>query len=142
MIGMTVEYSCIFGISSRISGFLSGEHVNAYMDGLTVLVFNGKGGRIYWFVIKKLHKIFHYPNVPRFSLEDAEALCSRLGNVRIWKDICIRHLWNTREVASMTALEEGLFKTWHHDRVVLLGDSVHKVCPNRKIYDSFYSAGQ
>lgn len=100
------------------------------MDGLTVLVFHGKGGRIYWFVIKKLHKTFHYPSIPRFSTDDAEALCSRLGNVRIWKDICIRHLWNTREVASMTALEEGLFKTWHHDRVLLVGDSVHKVCKN------------
>lgn len=127
---MTVEYSCIFGISSPISGISKGEHVNAYMDGLTVLVFHGKGGRIYWFVVKKLDRIFHYPDTPRFSASDAEELCSRLGNVRIWKDICIRHLWDSREVASMAALEEGFFKTWHHDRILLMGDSVHKVCPN------------
>lgn len=27
----------------------------------------------------------------------------------------------------MTALEEGLLEAWHFNRIVLLGDSVHKV---------------
>ncbi|GFF78892.1 FAD/NAD(P)-binding domain-containing protein [Aspergillus udagawae] len=127
---MTVEYSCIFGISSPLPGLASGEHVNAYMNGLTVLTFHGKGGRVYWFIIQKLHRKFTYPNVPRFSLDDAERSCKALAKIRIWRDICIGHLWQAREVASMTALEENIFTTWHYQRAILLGDSIHKMTPN------------
>ncbi|KAH8691172.1 flavoprotein monooxygenase [Talaromyces proteolyticus] len=127
---MTVEYACVFGISSPVAGLQSGEHINSFLDGLTVLTFHGKDGRVFWFIIRKLDQKFIYPNIPRFSANDAADLCDRLGNVPIWKDICIRHIWRNKEIASMTALEEGIFRTWCFDRIVLLGDSVHKMTPN------------
>ena len=128
---MTVEYSCIFGISRSIEGLVPGEHVIAYRDGLTVLTFPGKGDRVYWFVIQKLSQTYVYPHAPRFSLDDAERTCLELAKLRIWKDVSIVDLWQAREVVSMTALEENIFKTWHYQRLVLVGDSVHKVRVNQ-----------
>jgi FAD dependent monooxygenase len=97
------------------------------MDGMTVLTFHGKGGRIYWFVIQKLQERYIYPDTPRYTVDDAERLCAQYRNTKIWRDIRIGQLWDSREVVSMTALEENLFAKWHFERIGLMGDSVHKV---------------
>ncbi|RAK97742.1 FAD-dependent oxidoreductase [Aspergillus ibericus CBS 121593] len=127
---MTVEYACVFGISSAIPGLEISEQINGIFDHLSVLTIHGRHGRIFWFVIQKLDKKYVYPDVPRFSDKDAERLLYRLKHVRFWKDICVGDLWKNREVFSMTALEEGFFETWHYERMVLAGDSVHKMTPN------------
>ncbi|KAF7169438.1 hypothetical protein CNMCM6106_004343 [Aspergillus hiratsukae] len=127
---MTVEYSCIFGISSPIDGLNAGDQVNAFFDHRTIVTIQGKGGRIYWFVIQKLHQKYIYPNSPRFTSSDAVAAAERLRNVLVYRDITFGAIWDRRETASMTALEENVFRTWHHGRMVLIGDSVHKMTPN------------
>ncbi|CAK48314.1 hypothetical protein CBS115989_8867 [Aspergillus niger] len=127
---MTVEYVCVFGISSAIPGLEISEQINGIYDHLSILTIHGRHGRVFWFVIQKLDRKYVYPDVPRFSDEDAVQLFERVKHVRFWKDICVGDLWKNREVSSMTALEEGLFETWHHERMVLIGDSVHKMTPN------------
>ncbi|KAL3436161.1 hypothetical protein BDV09DRAFT_203598 [Aspergillus tetrazonus] len=126
----TVEYACVFGISSPISGMESGEHVNSYSNGLCVITFHGKDGRIFWFILIKLQKRFIYPYTPRFSASDAAKVCAEYANVPVWGDIRVRDLWGNKTSVSMTALEEGLLETWRFKRVVLLGDSIHKMTPN------------
>ncbi|KAL2783205.1 hypothetical protein BJX66DRAFT_349697 [Aspergillus keveii] len=125
-----VEYACVFGISTPISGLESGEHVNSYSDGLCVITFHGKDGRVFWFILVKLQKKFFYPDTPRFSAGDAAKVCAEYADVPVLGDICIRDLWRNKTSASMTALEEGLLETWRFKRVVLLGDSIHKMTPN------------
>ncbi|KAJ5143331.1 uncharacterized protein N7515_002118 [Penicillium bovifimosum] len=127
---LTVEYACVFGISHPIPGLQKGEHINRYGDKFCVITFHGKDGRVFWFIIQKLDRIYNYPNAPRYSPQDAVELCRELQGVTIWRDITVSDLWKTKIVASMTALEEGLFETWNFNRIVLLGDSVHKMTPN------------
>jgi FAD dependent monooxygenase len=122
-----VEYACVFGISTPISGLNSGEHVNSYSDGLCVITFHGKDGRVFWFILVKLQEKSVYPNTPRFSASDAAKFCAQYADVPVSGDICVRDLWKNKTSASMTALEEGLPETWSFKRVVLLGDSIHKV---------------
>lgn len=125
--GMTVEYACIFGISIGLPSLEPGEQINTLRKGLTIVTIHGKKGRIFWFIVKKLDQRYKYPNVPRFSSDDAATTCAQLADIHIWKGVHVRDLWKTRLVVSMTALEEFALKTWHYDRMVLLGDSVHKV---------------
>jgi FAD dependent monooxygenase len=124
---MTVEYSCVFGISSPIKGLEMGDQVNAFFDRLTIITIHGKDSRVFWFVIQKLDKKYTYPNSPRFTDADAAAMAEKLKDVRFYKDITFGQVWTNKEAASMTALEETVFQTWHHGRMALLGDSVHKV---------------
>ncbi|KAJ5787609.1 hypothetical protein N7457_002599 [Penicillium paradoxum] len=127
---LTIEYACVFGISRPIAGLRSGEHINRYGDKFCVITFHGKDGRVFWFIIQKLDRTYAYPNAPRYCPDDAAALCLQLQDVSISKDITVGDLWKTKVVASMTALEEGFFETWNLNRIVLLGDSVHKMTPN------------
>jgi FAD dependent monooxygenase len=124
---MAVEYSCIFGISSPVKGLNLGEQVNAFSNYRTIIMIQGKYGRIYWLVIQKLQKKYIYPNSPRFTSSDAADAAERLRDVVIYQDITFGAIWDSRETASMTALEENVFQTWHYGRMVLIGDSVHKV---------------
>ncbi|CDM27378.1 hypothetical protein DTO013E5_8492 [Penicillium roqueforti] len=127
---LTVEYACVFGISRAIPGLRSGEHINHYGDKFCVITFHGKDGRVFWFIIQKLDRVYTYPNAPRYSPNDAAELCDKIQDVIIWRDITVGDLWKTKLVSSMTALEEGLFETWSLNRIVILGDSVHKMTPN------------
>jgi FAD dependent monooxygenase len=124
---MTVEYACAFGISSTVPGLEAGDQVNAFYDGLTIVTIHGKDGRVFWFIIKKLEKTYIYPDSVRFSMEDATQLCQELVGVRVVDNITFGHVWAKKESVSMTALEENIFRTWHYDRLVCLGDSIHKV---------------
>ncbi|RDW93719.1 FAD-dependent monooxygenase spyC [Aspergillus mulundensis] len=126
---MTTEYSCVFGISSAIPGLRKGEHGNVFGDGVTVLTFHGED-RVFWFVVSKMDKKYTYPNIPRFSSKDAEELCGRFAAIRLVDGVCVRDLWESRRVASITAMEEGLFEAWYFGRMVLLGDAVRKMTVN------------
>lgn len=92
-----------------------------------MITFHGEDGRVFWFMIEKLQQKYVYPDNPRFSTDDAASVCARLSKLSIWRDISVANLWKNRIFVSMTAMEEGLFQTWHFGRIVLLGDSVHKV---------------
>ncbi|KAF9888702.1 hypothetical protein FE257_008460 [Aspergillus nanangensis] len=127
---MTVEYACIFGISTGIANLVPGEQINAILDKLTIATIHGKNGRIYWFIVKKLDQKYAYSNAPRFTVDDAAKYCAQLADISIWKDLYVRDLWETRVTVSMAALEEYILKTWHYGRLVLLGDSIHKMTPN------------
>lgn len=129
---MTAEFVCVFGMSSPVRGLEAGEQVNAFNDGLTIATIHGKNGRLFWFFVKKLDRKYPYANVARFSSEAAEQFCSRIGDVHILNGVHVRDVWANRTAFSMTALEEGLFETWHDDRMVLIGDSAHKV--TRRFY--------
>jgi hypothetical protein len=52
----------------------------------------------------------------------------RYGNVHVGAEYTFGDLWDARIAANVLALEEGVLKArWSQGRVVLLGDSCHKV---------------
>ncbi|KOC15798.1 FAD binding monooxygenase [Aspergillus flavus AF70] len=128
--GMKVEYACVFGISSPVPGLKVGDQVNAFHDGLTIITIHGKNGRVFWFVIKKLDDMHTYPDMVRFSSADAVRTCENIAHFPLVNGATFGHVWENREVTSMTALEENIFNTWYADRIVCIGDSIHKMTPN------------
>jgi FAD dependent monooxygenase len=89
---MTVEDSCVYGISSAVPDLEIGEHITRFCDGLTILTFHGRKGRVYWVVIKKTDRKYTWPEVPRFSKLDAEKLCQGLQSREIHKSVDFGHI--------------------------------------------------
>ncbi|CAK7216976.1 hypothetical protein SCUCBS95973_002995 [Sporothrix curviconia] len=48
----------------------------------------------------------------------------------VGNDMVFRDLWALRKWTRLLNLEEGFVEHWHHDRIVLVGDAVHKMTPN------------
>ncbi|KAJ0423015.1 hypothetical protein BJY00DRAFT_322161 [Aspergillus carlsbadensis] len=127
---LTVEYSCIFGVSSATPGLNIGEQAAAFADGFTIMTYLGLGGRVYWFVVEKLDRKYTYPHIPRFTTQDAITGCERLGGVWLRNSVHFADVWRNRETFAMTALEEAVLRPWSSGRIVCIGDSIHKMTPN------------
>jgi hypothetical protein len=128
--GFTSEYNCIFSVSRNDpeKQFLPDAMVhNVYYDGYSAIAAAGVHGLVFWFLFVKSSELTTTPNCPRFTDEDAEAYIQRYGSSLVGPGYTVKNLWDARVKATMVPLEEGIIKQWCHDRVVLMGDSVHKV---------------
>jgi hypothetical protein len=127
--GFTTEYKTIFAVSrnGRTEHFMPGGTVhNVYYDYYSAVAASGEPGLVFWFLFVKIPKTTT-PNCPQFSDEDAQTVIDQYGHSKIGPNYTIRDLWETRVKASLVPLEEGVIKQWHNNRVLLMGDSVHKV---------------
>ncbi|KAL4758219.1 FAD-dependent oxidoreductase [Aspergillus foveolatus] len=107
--GFTSEYNCIFGVSNnQKSPFLANGTVhNVYYNQFSAVAAAGVDGLVFWFLFVKAAAVSRTPNCPRFSDVDAEALIEEFDDAN-----------------------EGVLKQWNHNRIVLMGDAVHKATIN------------
>ncbi|OQD69018.1 hypothetical protein PENPOL_c002G03084 [Penicillium polonicum] len=129
----TSEYNCIFAVSRNNpeKPFLPDAMVhNVYYDNYSAVAAAGVHGLVFWFLFVKDSKLTRTPNCPRFTDDEAEATIQRYGSALVGPGYTIQDLWDARVKGTMVPLEEGVIKQWSHNRVVLMGDSVHKSTVN------------
>lgn len=134
---MGVEFSCIFGMSNPIPGRKGWQHVVRLGPGFTILIFPAVADGLFWVLIEKLPRKYTYPDAPRFSQDEAVSHCEAASNLPIWDGVRFRDIWAQRRGFRMVALEENLFQTWHHGRIVCIGDSMSKV--SNLVYTTGYN---
>lgn len=130
---MTAEYLCLFGISHPLPGMEEGDVDTLYDKGHSMLVINGKGGRIFWFYFRRLPKPVHYhsDSFPRFTAKDAEDLAEKEGWRPYHDKYKLKDLWKNRITYTLVAMEEALFENWFYGRIATMGDSTHKMTANQ-----------
>lgn len=123
---LTIEFCCLFGISSLIPGF---EIDNAACpgSGVAILVFKWKNKLLLWFVIKRMDTVYDYSNAPRFDESDIACVVGEVQSTVVSNKITFGDIWKHKQRYSMVAMEEGVFQTWNSERMVCIGDSVLKV---------------
>lgn len=87
----------------------------------------GKGGVVFWFVFEDLAQSYPFFSAPQYAATDADAVCQAVAHLQISPDIRFREIYANRIVARKIVLEEGMAKTWHAGRAVIVGDAAHKV---------------
>ncbi|KFY11406.1 hypothetical protein V492_04487 [Pseudogymnoascus sp. VKM F-4246] len=82
-----------------------------------------------WFLIyRRLPKpAYQYT---KYTDEDAEAFAKDIMDDPVMDGMKFRDIWEARKWVRLVNIEEGFVKKWHEDRIVLLGDSAHKMTPN------------
>jgi 2-polyprenyl-6-methoxyphenol hydroxylase-like FAD-dependent oxidoreductase len=78
-------------------------------------------------VVFLLDTPFTWPKRQRFTDEDANALAELVADKPVTDQLLFSEIWRQRTRASVISLEEGVMEHWHHGRICLLGDAVHKV---------------
>ncbi|PVH72165.1 FAD/NAD(P)-binding domain-containing protein [Cadophora sp. DSE1049] len=86
--------------------------------------------RVYFFFIVRVDEPFTWPKQKRYTDEDAEILAQKFADHPVSNSLLFGELWKRRIRGGLVNLEEGVLEHWHHDRIVLAGDSAHKVMPN------------
>lgn len=83
-------------------------------------------GRLQFVVLKPLPEPM--TGRKRYSEDDMEKYAALIADVAVCPGIRFRDVWARADKASVRMLnqEEGLLRQWHHGRLALVGDAVHK----------------
>jgi FAD dependent monooxygenase len=131
---MTANFACVYGISNPTPGIVEGDCFSVYRPGASILGFTGKGGVVFWFVFEDLGRPWPLSEVPRYSEADADPVCQSVAHLKLDNGLRFADIYANRTVARKVVLEEGMAKTWHSARAVLVGDAAHKVFMAGHIY--------
>ncbi|KAI1121478.1 FAD dependent monooxygenase [Nemania abortiva] len=127
--GIKYEYSCIYGISMDVPNVRLGVQLSLLDDGMSLHVFTGKDGKLFWFLIFKNLYDGSFSNQNR-SVDSARSICEGLQSRKVSDDLSWKEIWSRCTIWKMTPLEEGVFRQWNYGRLVCIGDAVRKMAPN------------
>lgn len=122
-------YSAIFGISKGFEGFSPAEALRTYAYGRSFLACGGPNGIVYWIFQFRNEdgKTSQGENIPRYTEQDQDRIVEKFGNDQIIAGVTLSDLMKNKMQTTLVPLEEGVQKTCHYRRMVLVGDSWHKV---------------
>jgi len=129
MIGLSAEYTCLFGIATPVPGIEPGTIHRAYNKGFSFLVIGGKTFT-YFFAFKKLDKRHYASDIPRFSKDDAEKQAQAFAGSEVAGGVSFSECWKRRTISNLVPIEEAQNEHWVWGRFVCVGDSIAKVTPN------------
>ena len=92
-----------------------------------ILLQEGTDDKTYWAAFVKNKKKFQRHEIPRYTAEDKERVASELRGDRLMPNLTFVDLYDSQLFAMLVPLEEFVLHRWYHGRMVLMGDSVHKV---------------
>jgi 2-polyprenyl-6-methoxyphenol hydroxylase-like FAD-dependent oxidoreductase len=120
-------YQCSFGIAQHVDGWIDGEQAVVMGHGQSFLVVSGPNHRVYWFLFNKLPDVKRGSSIPRYTKDDEEQFMKDYGGLQIKENITFGQVYDKRLNSTLTPLHEVVYKKWFFQRIVLMGDSVHKV---------------
>ena len=124
---MFTEFGGLFGVSKQKDSFGLGpgdQHV-VHGHGVTKLFFT-QPGLAYWALVFK-DEFSSPPKKRKAGEEDCEAVAQRFADTPLTEKLKFGDLWETRTRYGLLNVEEGILSKWHAGRMVLVGDSAHKV---------------
>ncbi|KAI1471017.1 putative monooxygenase [Daldinia caldariorum] len=123
------HYRCSFGIAQHVDNWAAGEQHRVAGRHQSQLVVSGPEDRVYWFLFDKLPQTKYGKEIPRYTEKDEEEFIRENANVHITEQITFGQIYNKRLTSTLTPLHEYVLKKWFFDRIVAIGDSVHKPDP-------------
>lgn len=129
---MKAEYQIMYGISTATKGLTAGHYDVTYMKDISSMSVIGKNNMVYWFLFKRMAKIYKFGAIPRYSKQDAESFAQHCLDINLEQNPSVKFgdVWKNRTSYTLTATEEADYKHWTWGRFACLGDSVHKYTSN------------
>ncbi|KAI5923032.1 hypothetical protein F4810DRAFT_234818 [Camillea tinctor] len=121
------EYRMIFFTFPKIPELEAGSSIEAHGSDVSVQLLIADN-RAWMFVYERMEN----PPTERvfYTQEDIGAYAAKWGHLSLTPTFKVRDAFAQRYNAGMVNLEEGMLKHYHWGRLVLVGDSAHKVTPN------------
>ena len=128
-LAMVTTYRSLVGVAKTVPG-IGLQCMNwVCHSGLSFLILV-QPDKTYFFVNWKMPQKMRWPSKAKWSNEEAERAAASVVELPISDSTVFGELWKHKIRAHLIGLEEGIFEHWHHGRMALAGDSVHKMTPN------------
>ena len=128
-IAIVTSWKCLVGVAPATPELGERDMMVVHNDHYSFL-FLTQPDKTFFFVFFRLQQPFTWPHRQRYTDEDAETLAASVASHPLCETLVFGELWKKRIRGSLISLEEGVLQHWSHERIVLVGDSVHKVTPN------------
>jgi FAD dependent monooxygenase len=123
------EFKGIYGVSDLASlpSLGPAEMHICFGQDTTKLIFTQPGVAM-WAIMYK-DEYSQPPERYRPDAKQREDVANRFMDLRITDKIAFKDLWESKSRCGILNIEEGVLDKWHAGRIVLVGDSAHKVSP-------------
>ncbi|KAJ5780716.1 hypothetical protein N7457_005876 [Penicillium paradoxum] len=122
------NYRAIFGTSVAPEGLVQEEAFKGHRSGRSYMCSPGLDGLIYWIAMFKNDEKTRGNSIPRYTARDRHELAARYADDIIKPGATFGELYQKAIATSLVSLEEGVLSCYHK-RIVLVGDSWHKINP-------------
>lgn len=75
----------------------------------------------------RLLKILYGKDIPRYTRDDEAKFAKKYQGFAITENLTFGQVYSQRLTSTLTPLHEIVFKKWSLSRMLLVGDSTHKV---------------
>lgn len=120
-------YQCNFGIAANVEGWPERRETFTMGQGQCFLTASGPDNKCYWFLFNKLSEAEYGDGIVRYTAEDEAAMVKKFSHLKITETITFGQIYEKRLASTLTSLHDFIFKKWYHGRMILIGDSAHKV---------------
>lgn len=117
----------MFGISDRPEGVPDGRGYKTYHKNRSYLYQAGRGGKLYFFAFSKNPEVTIDKDILRYTSEDEKTLVDIQCDDVLFPGLTFGDLHRKRRTAVLVPLQEYVLEKCFYKRVVLIGDSFHKV---------------
>lgn len=123
----TCEYGGLFGISNAPEGIPPDQAFKCVGEGHNYLCSAGPNSTLYWFLPFKNEQKTQGKAIPRYKEDDLKRIVTLARNDIVKPGLTFGDIYDRRIRVSIVPIEEGILKHSFYKRMVLLGDSWHKV---------------
>ncbi|KXS10244.1 FAD/NAD(P)-binding domain-containing protein [Gonapodya prolifera JEL478] len=126
---ITVTFSAMFGIAKDVPGVEAGGVYMAHQEQSQLMTVGGKDGRCFFFIFKRLGKVYTAPDLPKFTEADRDQVAEFHRNHKVNEVATFGNIWDRKIIGTYLPLEESSFTKYAYKRIVMIGDSIHKPTP-------------
>lgn len=121
---MTASYHGLYGCFQTCHGFEPGTLYQSRSSAIVSQIIVGRD-RGHFAVLRPISPT---TELKRYTTEDRDHLAKELASIMVAPGVSFQDMWELtdKNTAAMVNQEEGYCDEWHHERVVLVGDAVHK----------------
>lgn len=121
---MTANYNGLYGCFQSCHGFEPGTFYQSRGSGIVSQIIVG-ADRGHFAILRPISPT---TEPKRYTAEDRDHVAKELANIMVAPGFRFQQIWEltAKDTAAMVNQEEGYCDEWHHERVVLAGDAVHK----------------
>ncbi|KAL4975551.1 hypothetical protein BDW66DRAFT_167055 [Aspergillus desertorum] len=120
--------SCIFGISRGLTQVKPTETWKHTRQDRHYLCSGAPNGLTFWFVFFKNKKKLPWDRL-QYTEEDKEQYATEFASDQVRTDLTLGDMYRASTSTVLVPVEEFVLKRYHYKRILLLGDSIHRMHP-------------
>lgn len=134
LLGITSEFGGIYGVSTLPEEFQKdirpGDFCRTVAKGRSALLIPLKDGRTAWVVSLQFNHRLPQELLQQSTTADLQRYVATHGDFHLHSKLTVKDLYKYSTIAKFVPFEESCSDVWTWDRIVCMGDAIHKMTPN------------